>query len=187
MELRLECPNCKFKYSPTPEDEGPHPDIGTGYGDNYQDKIFKRRYSQDSSGNDIECLICTSCHNISYVFVQKSFRNLLGVSSPYKVVIKPKRIAEIRTEANKIADISGEDVQSILEGEFHITSNIFNVLSSIHQLTIGELGLKHFDEYCGHILRSVGYFSSEKYSMEEMREKYDINDRLEEIAKNKAT
>ncbi len=187
MELRLECPNCKFKYSPTLEDESSHPDIGTGYGGNYQDKIFKRRYIQDSSGNDIECLICTSCHNISYVFVQKSFRNLLGVSSPYKVVIKPKRIAEIGTEANKIADISGRDVRSVLEEEFHITSNIFTVLSSIHQLTIGELGLKHFDRYCEHIHRTVGAFSSEKYSMKEMAEQYDINDRLEQMAENKAT
>jgi len=27
LELRLECPNCKFKYSPTLKDESSHPDV----------------------------------------------------------------------------------------------------------------------------------------------------------------
>ena len=184
MKIRLKCPNCGFKYYPEPNDVSPAP--LNQYGEE-NEKIFLRRYGQDNSGKHIECLICTGCDSTSYV--QISFINLFsafsGALSPYKLISNPMHLDEIRRKVNKISDISNRDIRSILEEDFSIPPHIFDFLLEINLLTIDELGLKYRYRYCD-IHRTVGAFTSDKYSVEEMRNQYDINDRLEEIDENKA-
>ena len=194
MKIGLKCPVCKHTYYPKPEEDiiladDFTPDV---------DKIFLRRYGQDSRGKNIECIICSCCDNVSYVKISiiKSIFSLLAsleiffgdpfaIISPYKLYSSPIDIKKIRDKANKVHDISGRDILSILETDFSIPLHIFNFLSEAKILTIHELGLKYRGKYCDHIHRSVGYYSSNEYSFDEMYLKWDTHDRVEQIKHNK--
>jgi|GEM_PF-4302714 hypothetical protein len=184
MKIRLVCPSCGLKYYPDPDDFTPEP--VKQYGEE-SEKIFLRRYGQDQSGKHIECLVCTGCNSITYAQIAfgKFIPALMGVSSPYKAISIPIHLDETRRAVNKIADTSSREIKSILEEDFSIPPHIFDFLLEINLFTIDKLGLKYRYEYCD-IHRTIGAFTSNKYSVQEMREQYDINDRLEEINKHKS-
>jgi len=193
MKIGLKCPACKHTYYPKPED-------AFGLADDFRlmDKIFLRRYGQDNRKKNIECIICSNCDSISYVQISiiKSIFSLLAsleiffgdpfaIISPYKLYTSPTRIQKIRDEVNEIHDISGESIHSILENDFSIPPHIFKFLSKIGLLTVDKLGLKYRGKYHDGIHRSVAYFSSDEYSFDEMRERWDTHDRTEQIKNNK--
>ena len=68
---------------------------------------------------------------------------------------------------------------------FGYNSHIFEFLLEIGLFSIGDLGLKLRGKYCSNgVMRGYAAFSSDEYSLEEMHEKYDVHDRLEEIKRN---
>jgi len=193
LKLRLECPKCQFKYNLSGKNYNPYP-----Y--ETEDKILKIRYGQDAIGKNIDCLICTSCNFITYAFVKTSFSNLIRVSSRYKneILIEPKYIFDICNEANKMSDISSGNIKSILEDDFHINAEIFNLLSKHNLLTLDVLGLKSRGYYSNNVLRSLmsadmlkadpagnEVQNIDELDIGEISEKYDIYDRYTEIARNK--
>lgn len=183
MTATLKCPRCTHTYTPIPEDFN-HPIA------NLQDneQIFLRRYGQNSEGRHIECLICLSCNAINFVQLSllKGVPSLFGLPiSPYKSFMDPMTFEDMQREANRIHDITKKDIPSILNEELLIPPHIFDFLLEIKLFSLGDLGLRYRGNYSSlGVFRSIGAYESDKYTMEEMSEKYDIHDRLEEIKFN---
>ena len=177
----LKCPRCTHTYTPIPEDFS-HPIVNMR--DNKQ--IFLRRYGHNSEGRHIECLICLSCDSINFVqfSLLKGIPSLFGLPiSPYKPFINPVLFNNIRTEANRIHDITKKDIPSILNDELLIPPHIFDFLLEIKLFSLGDLGLRYRGNYI-EAFRSYAAYISDEYSQEEMHEKHDVHDRLEEIKFN---
>jgi len=185
LEKILKCPRCHNKHTPLPEDFS-HPNANLREGR----KIFLRRYGHNSEGKVIECLICLDpiCDSINIVqlSILKGITSLFGAPvSPYKPYMNPIRFDEIHTEVNKVHDITKKDVALILNDGQIIPPHIFEFLLEIGLFSIGDLGLKLRGKYCSNgVMRGYAAFSSDEYSLEEMHEKYDVHDRLEEIKRN---
>lgn len=183
MESVLKCPRCTQTYTPIPEDFS-HPIAKT------QDskQIFLRRYGNNSEGRHIECLICLRCNSINFVqfSLLKGIPSLFGLPiSPYKPFMNPMTFVDMQREANRIHDITKKDIPSILNEELLIPPHIFDFLLEIKLLSLGDLGLRYRGNYSSQgVHRSIGAFMSDEYTLEEMQEKYDVHDRLEEIKFN---
>lgn len=185
MAATLQCPRCRNTYKPTPEDFS-HPIAKPG--DSRQ--IFLRRYGHSSNGRHVECIICLDtsiCGAINFVqfSLLKGIPSLFGLPiSPYKPFMNPITFLDMQREANRVHDITKKDIPSILNDDLLIPPHIFDFLLEIKLFSFGDLGLKYRGRYSHSTFRSVGAFMSDEYSKEEMQEKYDIEDRLDEIQFN---
>ena len=183
MKSVLKCPRCTHTYTPIPEDFS-HPTANL----RGNKQIFLRRYGQNSEGRHIECLICLHCDSINYVQISllKGIPSLFGLPvSPYKPYMEPMRFQKIQREANRIHDITKKDISSILNEELLIPPHIFDFLLGIKLFSLGDLGLRYRGKHSGGgVHRTIGAFMSDEYTLEEMQEKYDVHDRLEEIKFN---
>jgi hypothetical protein len=116
----------------------------------------------------------------------KGIPSLFGLPvSPYKPYMEPMRFQKIQREANRIHDITKKDISSILNEELLIPPHIFDFLLGIKLFSLGDLGLRYRGKHSsGGVHRTIGAFMSDEYTLEEMQEKYDVHDRLEEIKFN---
>ena len=174
----LKCPRCRETYTPVDEDFS-NPRIRKDGGLSFQ--IFLRRYGHNSEGRTLECLICLMCWSINIVqpSILKMILAFLGLPvSIYKPYMKPMLYLDLHVEVNRIHDITGKDIQSIIMEDIIIPSSIFNFLLQLKLFSIGDLGMMHLGRYCSN---HYGFTVDEK-----MADKYDIRDRLEEIKFNRA-
>ncbi len=183
MKHFLKCPRCTHTYETIPKDfSHPVADLRSN------NQIFLRRYGHDSKGRHIECLICLSCNSINIVQVSllKIIPSLFGLPiSGYKPFMNPMTFVDIQMKANRIHDITKKEIPSILNEKLLIPPHIFDFLLEIKLLSLGDLGLRYRGNYSSQgVHRSYAAYISDEYSQEELHEKYDIHDRLEEIKFN---
>jgi hypothetical protein len=183
----LKCPRCRETYTPVDEDFS-NPRIRKDDGNHFSEQIFLRRYGHNSEGRTLECLICLMCWSINIVqpSILKMILAFLGLPvSIYKPYMKPMLYLDLHVEVNRIHDITGKDIQSIIMEDIIIPSSIFNFLLQLKLFSIGDLGMMYSGRYCDKHY-SLESLISDKYTVDEMAEKYDIQDRLEEIKFNRA-
>jgi len=213
MKMGLKCPVCKHTYlpnlgedDPSREDEKSRHGFGKifrrRYGTDWDGRIVEC----------IVCCSCDSISyvqisKIKFLFSLLASIEISGVPfaviSPYKLCkrsIGPVKflmspyapwnnleVRWIRDEVNKLYDTTNEAIPSILEDFLNIPPHIFEFLSETKLLTIDNLGLRYKGKYCNDMTqygRRIHHYSSDKYTVDEMTEMYDIHDRNEQIKHN---
>ena len=124
--------------------------------------------------------------NVWFASIQFVIPAIIGLPiSPYKPYKTPSVLLDVKNEVNRVHDLTSKNITSILSEDLNIPVHIYELLLGLDILTVGEYGLKFRGKYCHGIHRSIGAFVSSEYSMEELKEQYDIQDRLSEIQLNK--